>query len=155
MILFIPISQYIFFTVIIAENGTPGASSYRHADYEPKYAFQNWKKYWLSKKGMPQSIWMRYPTEHKVAKIGFTPEWNDMAPDWFDIVGSTNCTEPWTTLRSVKSSGFPNDFYGAGIKVWNVPERKRRSFRCIGLNIQNVLALNYKYVALKNLKMWE
>ena len=103
---------------------------------------------------MPQSIWMRYPTAHTVVKIGFTPEWNDMAPDRFDVDGSPDCADPWTTLLHVESSGFPNNWNNDGFKSWTVPEENRRSFHCIRLNIQSI-HLADQGVCLKNLTLWE
>ena len=140
--------------VRISENGTPGGTSNR-SHFLTKYAFQDSEKYWMSGRRVPQSIWMRYPTKHIVAQIGFTPEWNDMAPEQFDVVGSPDCAEPWTTLLRVESAGFPNDFRNAGYKSWIVPKEARRPFRCIGLNVRNVPSETIEYVALKNLTLWE
>jgi len=135
--------------------GMAGATSSVYGT-DPKYAFQNLdEKHWFSKEGLPQSIWMRYPKEHTVSKIGFTPYENDIAPDQFDIVGSWNCADPWTTLLHVKSSGFSNNLNNDGFKSWTVPENNRRSFRCIGLNVINVLQKKTQHVSLKDLTLWE
>jgi len=140
----------------ILEIGTPGATSYIEGR-EPEYAFQNLddiNRFWKSKEGMPQSIWMRYPTAHTVVKIGFTPRWNDVAPNRFDVDGSPDCADPWTTLLQVESSGFPNNYNNSGFKSWTVPEENRRSFHCIRLNIQSI-HLADQGVCLKNLTLWE
>ena len=139
----------------ILEIGTPGATSSLDTT-DPKYAFQNLDdEHWFSEGGLPQSIWMRYSKEHTVSKIGFTPHWNDYAPVQFDIVGSSNCADPWTTLLHVKSSGFTDYHSNYGFKSWTVPENNRRPFRCIGLYVINVLSKEIQHVTLKDLTIWE
>ena len=139
----------------ILEIGTPGATSSFHGT-DPKYAFQNLDdEHWFSEEGLPQSIWMRYSKEHTVSKIGFTPYENDIAPDQFDVVGSSNCADPWTILLHVNSSGFTNNLNNDGFKSWTVPENNRRPFRCIGLYVINVLSKSIQHVTLKDLTIWE
>ena len=134
--------------------GTPGATSGR----EPEKAFdddnEGWSLGWLSQEELPQSIWMRYPTAHTVVKIGFTPKWNDGAPDRFDVDGSPDCADPWTNLLHVESSGFPNNWNNDGFKSWTVPKENRRSFHCIRLNVLSVHDPDIG-VCLKNLTLWE
>jgi len=145
--------------VLMQNSGTPGATSFFNENCEPKYAFQNSFKYWMVY-GLPQSIWMKFATAHRIAKIGFSskPEKrlnhpidyksSKWAPRRFNIIGSSNCAEPWTVLLHVAYSNYIDN-----VRTWTVPQQNRRAFRCIGLKIETT----YKYpnVALKNIQMWE
>ena len=78
-----------------------------------------------------------------------------MAPEQFDVVGSPDCAEPWTTLLRVESAGFTNNHHNGKFKSWIVPDKDRHSFNCIKMNVQNMPSGASKYVALKNLTLWE
>jgi len=156
-------------TVLMQNNGTPGATSFDNnsaASKLPKYAFENTLtydasgyNYWLSKRGMPQYIWMKFATPHRIAKLGFSSQSNAYAPTRFDIIGSSNCAkrdgDAWMVLLHVAESGFPaDDIPGKMTKTWSIPQQNRREYACIGLKIE--LSNNEKnYVALKNIQMWE
>jgi len=88
-------------TVLMQNNGTPGATSFDSAASKfPKYAFENTvtytgqtsgDNYWESEespniRGMPQYVWMKFATPHRIAKLGFSSQSNMFAPRRFDIV---------------------------------------------------------------------
>jgi len=155
-------------TVLMQNNGTPGATSFDNnsaASKLPKYAFENTLtydasgyNYWLSKRGMPQYIWMKFATPHRIAKLGFSSQSNMFAPRRFDIVGSSNCAkrdgDAWKALLHVAESGFPaDDFPGRMTKTWSIPQQNRREYACIGLKIES--SNSETSVVLKNIQMWE
>ena len=155
--------NFFFFPVAMINNGTAGASSVYNDDVysQPKYAFQNSRNYWLSKYGLPQSVWMRFPTPRRLVKIGFSSVRNNAAPQRFDVVGSSNCTDertsggPWTSLLRVDDAGFPDDSAGRLFKSWIVPEGNRRPFLCLGLKVVSIWDVVNPSVTLKNIVMWE
>jgi len=145
-------------TSVLMENiGTPGASSVYGFNL-PKYAFQNSSNYWSSISRLPQSIWIKLATPCQIAKLGFSSEGNMYAPRRFDIIGSSNCADPWTVLLHVADSGFTKTSRSQ-FKTWTVPQQNRRAFKCIGLKIETTYkcCIRYysgDYVALKNIQMW-
>jgi len=162
-------------TVLMQNNGTPGATSFDNnsaASKLPKYAFENTvtytgqtsgDNYWESEespniRGMPQYVWMKFATPHRIAKLGFSSQSNMFAPRRFDIVGSSNCAkrdgDAWKALLHVAESGFPaDDFPGRMTKTWSIPQQNRREYACIGLKIES--SNSETSVVLKNIQMWE
>jgi len=157
-------------TVLMQNNGTPGATSFDNnsaASKLPKYAFENTStytgrtsgyNYWESKGLMPQYVWMKFATPHRIAKLGFSSQSNMFAPKRFDIVGSSNCAkrdgDAWMVLLHVAESGFPaDDFPGRMTKSWSIPQQNRREYACIGLKIES--SNSGTSVVLKNIQMWE
>ena len=136
-------------------SGTAGATSVYHNMNLPKYAFQNTNNYWYSQRGLPQSVWMQFPTPHQITKIGFSSIYNSYAPKSFDVVGSSNCTAPWTTLVRVDEAGFPDDWESTVGLTWKVPERNQQPFSCIGIKVETIWKMKTPYVMLKNIEMWE
>jgi len=157
-------------TVLMQNNGTPGATSFDNnsaASKLPKYAFENTvtytgqtsgDNYWESDGMMPQYVWMKFATPHRIAKLGFSSQSNMFAPRRFDIVGSSNCAkrdgDAWMVLLHVAESGFPaDDFPGRMTKTWSIPQQNRREYACIGLKIES--SNSETSVVLKNIQMWE
>jgi len=143
--------------IAIEDSGTPGAISILDGNHYPKYAFQNaaGNLFYHSKEGLPQMVWMRYSKPHRLAKISFSSvQANMYMVKKFAVVGSNDCST-WTTLLAVNNAGFPND--GDNItKTWMIPAEDRMSYKCIGLKAIEFSSYQvYKYLALKNVRMWE
>ena len=137
-------------------SGTAGATSSLGSGYGPKYAFQNSGNFYESNtvSNWPTYIWMKFANPHRISQLGFTSSQNRYAPRRFNIVGSSNCTEPWTVLCHVADAGFPNNYAGKVFKTWIVPQEKRQAFPCIGLEVESILD-GAPYVLLYNIQMWE
>ena len=138
-------------------NGTAGATS-TWGSTRPKYAFQSRAEqsraeqssyFWNSEDGFPQSIWMKFATPRQIAKLGYYSL--SYAPRRFNIIGSSDCAEPWTILLHVADSNSKHKE-----RTWTVPQQNRRAFKCIGLKIETTYAddLETTSVALQNIQMW-
>jgi len=137
----------------IAYEGSAGSSTV-HSTYAPKYAFHSiGNRYFHSKEGMPQAIWFRFSKPHRLAKIGITPQYNNYAPKWFDVVGSSDCAT-WTSMLTVFNSGFP-DNGNRETRYWSISAQNRMAFTCIGLNVQTNPLSSSPYLLLNNIMMWE
>ena len=144
----------------MVNTGLAGATSFHSTAYGPEKAFQNLNGnyFYRSKRGLPQSVWMKFVEPHRISQLGFSskqPYGNLYAPRSFDIVGSSNCAAPWTVLLHVAEAGFPNDSNGNVFKTWVVPPQNRKAFRCIGLKVETIWFMNNPYLQLKNIQMWE
>ena len=140
-------------------SGTAGATSVWKSSV-PKYAFQNSENrgiFYHSNRvsNWPTYIWMKFAKPHRISQLGFSSRNNKYAPRRFDIVGSSNCADPWTVLHHVADSGYPNDGSGYIFKTWIVPQQNRQAFPCIGLKVETVWHMQYPYVLLTNIQMWE
>jgi len=143
--------------VRMENSGTAGATSFVSSTYAPKYAFQNVGHFYESEhvSDWPTYIWMKFANPHRISLLGFSSaHQNWYAPRRFDIVGSSNCAAPWTVLHHVAEAGFPND-YCCEFKIWLVPQQNRQAFPCIGLKVETTWNMDWPYVFLKNIQMWE
>ena len=130
-----------------------GATSYDSARFAPKYAFKKTQdKYYRSKLGLPQFVWIEFLDVHRISKLGFRGLYRN-APRSFDIVGSFDCAK-WTVLLHVAKAGFPDD--SNLFKTWVVPpQNRKKAFRCIGIKVDAVMNAKKAYVLLKDFRMWE
>jgi len=147
-------------SVQMENSGTAGATSFASSDRSPKYAFKNVHNYYHSRavRNWPTYIWMKFANPHRISQLGFSSaqsNGNQYAPRRFNIVGSSNCAEPWTVLLHVAEAGFPNNGGCCEFKTWKVPQEKRQAFPCIGLKIESIWRMDNPYVILKNIQMWE
>jgi len=151
---------------LIAYEGTPGASTYL-SEHPPKYAFQNGTTYFMANGAPPYWVWFRFSKPHRLAAISIlTAKGVNVvyAPQGFQVVGSSNCTN-WQTMLTVEDAGFPyydGQDYGKlykgkpGItKYFNIPKENRLMFPCIGIKVTRVEYLYSRACLLKNIKMWE
>ena len=127
---------------------------------EPKHAFTTWGKHWRQKKNVwPVDIWFKFNKDHAVAKIGFRSDnkkdhgswYLKLSPKKFDIIGSSEGCQEWTTLLSVEDAGFTllREF-----RFWDIPCENQRRFSCVGLRIYSSKG-HSGWVSLKDVKMWE
>ena len=123
------------------------------------------KKFYRSRLGLPQTIWLEYGASHRISKLGF-PYKNKFSPRSFDIVGAPKCSkasDPWTVLLHVADAGVPSDDKNGVFKTWVVPPQNRKAFKCIGLRVEKVtgtsgykyVPLRLKYVKLNDIRIWE
>jgi len=144
--------------VRMENSGTPDATSFYNPSYGPQYAFKNlggsfYRSDYVS--NWPTYIWMKFANPHRISQLGFSSATNSLhAPRRFAIVGSLNCAAPWTVLHHVAEAGFPNN-YCCEFKIWIVPQQKRQAFPCIGLKVETTWNMDWPYVFLKNIQMWE
>jgi len=137
---------------IIMNNGTAGSSSH-WSFYSAAHAFDHGGFMWINKNNQfPALVWMRFPTSHRLAKIGFTvntyhPEYS---PKRFSVIGSDDCSK-WNTLLSVTSPGV---FVSQVVKTWDIPLENRVYYACIGIDWP-VPGKGDRHARIADITMWE
>jgi len=111
--------------------GTAGASSQYTSDYLPSEAFDGTGDWMNRENRFPVAVWMRFPSAHRLQKIGFRASFiPSYMPNEIEVVGSDDCSQ-WTVLLHLNNrGGFKSD---REFKTFVIPAENRASFTCIGL----------------------
>jgi len=137
--------------------GTPGASSVYTGDefnYGPANAFTSYDNETWSPaiNQLPAAIWMRFPTAHRLAAIGFKNYAPSFTPKSLKVIGSNDCAT-WTTLLTVENTGFTKNFE---FRKWNIPLENQDMFSCLGFMWESMDEVKSSYaVTVLDIRMWE
>ena len=140
-------------SVLIREQGTAGASSVLRSDsaLAASKAFTSNDDHWAPEYGQsPASIWMRFQRPHRLQAIGYRNNHGNSDPKRLLVIGSNDCTDPWTTLLDIKNTGFTidtNEF-----RKWTIPRGNRAMFTCLGLKWPHMYPVP---PAVREILMWE
>jgi len=136
---------------LIQNTGTAGSSSDYRAAYSAKHAFMSSADHWSNTKNQfPAAVWMRFPSSHVLAKIGYLALYDEDTPPKMEVIGSDDCST-WTILLNLENivNTHNNKF-----REWSIPSQNRVPFSCIGLRWPAAkLGSNTLYIS--QITMWE
>ena len=108
---------------------------------------------WASsaKKGLPQFIYIKFKRSFVVAKFGFSSRSDcclEHSPTHFKFLGSNDCKK-WKVIRSYRTRFTKLKQH----KIWTIPLKRRRPYRCYGIRVDKVLS--GRVAAIKNFRLWK